>query len=137
MDAATLLDIACKALLLLLPIFFSALVGYFFGAAKAFREQKVKAHEEILPPIIKAAFEPEQSDQPDFNRALLKLWLFASKKVALKMDHALSVLVHPQKGDRAKALQEAIVEMRADIQFLGRQRLKPEDVSHFYTKFGK
>ena len=123
--------------LILLPIIFSAVVGYVFGAAKTFREQKLRAYEEILPPIVKVAFDPDKSDQPDFNKALLKLWLFASRKVALKMDHALAILIKPERGDAQKAIQETIAEMRADIQFLKWQKVKPEEVKHFYTKIGR
>lgn len=136
MDFYVILEAAYKIVLILLPIVFSAVAGYALGAAKAFRDQKLKAYEEILPPIVKAAFEPDKADQPDFNKALLKLWLFASRKVALKMNHALSILVKPERGDAAKALQHAIAEMRADIQFLRWQRVKPEEVSHFYTIIG-
>jgi hypothetical protein len=123
-----------KIVLILLPIFFSAVTGYILGAAKTFREQKLKVYEEILPPIVKVAFDPGKSDQPDFNKALLKLWLFASRKVALKMDHAISILVKPERGDAANALQDAIAEMRTDIQFLRWQRVKSEEVKHFYTQ---
>lgn len=115
MNFDVILEAAYKVVLILLLILFSALVGYALGAAKAFRDAKLKAYEEILPPIVKVAFEPDKSDQPDFNKALLKLWLFASRKVALKMDHALSILVKPERGDAKKALQQAIAEMRADI----------------------
>jgi len=125
-----------KIVLILLPIFFSAIAGYVLGAAKTFREQKLKAYEEILPPIVKVVFDPDKSDQPGFNKALLKLWLFASRKVALKMDHALAILTKPERGDAPKALQEAIAEMRTDIQFLKWQKVKPEEVKHFYTKIG-
>jgi hypothetical protein len=136
MNFDVILEAAYKVVLILLPILFSALVGYALGAAKAFRDAKLKAYEEILPPIVKVAFEPDKSDQPDFNKALLKLWLFASRKVALKMDHALSILVKPERGDAKRALQQAIAEMRADIQFLRWQRVEPEEVSHFYTIIG-
>jgi len=133
MNFETLFDATYKIVLILLPIVFSAIAGYIFGAAKTFRDAKLKVYEEILPPIVKVAFEPAKSDQPDFNKALLKLWLFASREVAIKMDYALSILVKPERGNATKALQEAIAEMRGDIQFFRRHRIKPKEVSHFYT----
>jgi len=136
MNIDVFLNATYKIVLILLPIIFSALAGYAFGAAKTFKDTKLKIYEEILPTIVKVAFEPEKSDQPEFNKAVLKLWLFASKKVALKMDHALSILINPERGDAAKALKETIVEMRSDIQFLRWQRVKPDEVVHFYTVFG-
>lgn len=126
-----------QIVLILLPIFFSAFAGYFLGAAKIFREQKLKAYEEILPPLIKVAFDPDISDQSDFNKALLLFWLFANRKVALKMDQALAKLVRKERDDASRELQEVIAEMRADIQLLRWQTIKPEEVKHFYTKIGR
>jgi hypothetical protein len=136
MDFEAVLSASYKIVLILLPIIFSAIVGYVFGAAKAFRDAKLKAYEETLPPIVKVAFEPSRLDQPEFNKALIKLWLFASRKVALKMDRALSILADRDRGDAIMALQEAIAEMRGDIQFLRRQKVEPKEVSHFYTTIG-
>jgi hypothetical protein len=124
---------------MLITIIFTGIFGYIFGAAKVFRDQKLKAYEEILPPIVKAAFNPKQSDEPDFNKAMVKLWLFASRKVALKMDTALSFYIDPKRGDKTEALQQAIAEMRADIQFIRwrRKKVKPEEVKHFYMYLGR
>jgi hypothetical protein len=116
-----------------LTILFSALVGYWTGRAKSFREEKQKAYGEILPPIIKMAYEPQPSDATEFSRALMKLWLYGSKKVTRKMERAVSILHHPERGSVTKAFQEAIVEMRADIQFWPWQKIKPEEVNHLYT----
>ena len=115
----------------------SGVVGYLVGVVKTFREQKLRAYEEILPIFIRAAFEPGASDEVEFNKATIKVWLFASKKVALKVDRVPSILIKPERGDRMEALQEAIAEMRADIQFWKWPKLKPDEVKHFYTKFGK
>jgi hypothetical protein len=127
-----LIEHASKVALLILPILVSGLVGYFYGAAIAFRDQKLRAYEEILPIFIKVAFELSESDQPEFNKAVMKVWLFASKNVALKVDHALAVLIRPERGDAKEALQDVISEMRADIQLNRFQRIKPSQVSHFY-----
>ncbi len=136
MDINEFLGSVSKVIIILLPILFSAIVGYFLGAAKTFREQKLKAYEEILPPIVKAAFNPDKSDEPEFNKALLKLWLFASRRVALKMDYALAILVKPERGNAQVALQEAIAEIRSDIQILKWQKVEPKEVKHFYSKIG-
>ena len=130
-----------KIVWILLPVFFSAVIGYFFGTAKAFREQKLRAYEEILPPIVKAAFDPLKSEESDFNKAVIKLWLFSSRNVALKMDDALSIYVNPERGNLANALQQAIAEMRSDIQFFWlknwRKKVRPEEVRHFYMFIGR
>ena len=36
-----------------------------------------------------------------------------------------------------EALQDAIAEMRKDIQFCQWQKLNPKDVNHLYTKISK
>lgn len=138
-----LLEVAGKAAPLIVSIIFSGVaiifsgvVGYIVGAAKTFREQKLRAYEEALPIFIKAAFEQQKADEPEFNKAIHKLWLFASKKVARKVDGAVAILVKPNRGDALRALQEVIAEMRADIQFCPWQRLNAEEIEHFYTKFG-
>ena len=112
----------------------SAIVGYIFGAAKFFREQKQKAYVEILPPIVKMVFDSRSSSETEFSRALMKLWLYGSKEVARKMDRVISILHNPEQGNVMSALQEAIAAMRADIQFSPWQRLGPDDVKHLYTK---
>jgi hypothetical protein len=127
------LMIVTKAIVFGLSVLFSAFVGYLFGAAKSFREEKQKAYGELLPPIIKMAYSPQSADETEFSRALMKLWLYGSKKVTLKMEHAVSILHHPTRGNATKAFQEAIVEMRADIQIWPWQRIKPEEVNHLYT----
>jgi hypothetical protein len=129
-----------KAVLLIVSIIFSGFVGYVFGAAKTFREQKLRAYEEILPVFIRVAFEPGTPDEAEFNKATIKAWLFASKKVTRKMDRAISILVKPDRGNAMEALQETIAEMRSDIQFCRWrrwQKIKPSEVNHFYTKLGK
>ncbi len=73
------------------------------------------------------------TDEVEYCKACIKLWLFGSKKVTLKMEEALKV-IHAQ-DDATKALQDAIVEMRKDIfKFQYFEKLKPEDVNHFYTR---
>ncbi len=117
-----------------LAIIFSGVIGYFVGVAKAFREGKQKAYVELLPPILKMAYRSKEANEGEFSEALSKLWLYGSKKVAKKMDHALYIAHDPKRGDMTKALQEAIVEMRKDIQIFCWQRLKPEDVKHLFTR---
>ena len=118
----------------------SVIVGYVIGTMKSFREAKQKAYGELLPPIIKTAYNPQGDDEKEFNAAINKLWLYGSKSVALKMEHALKIMHDPSKGDVTKALQEAVVEMRKDIQLWllwPWQKLNPKDVNHIYTIIAK
>jgi hypothetical protein len=116
-------------------IVLSGIIGYFVGAIKSFREEKQKAYGEIIPPILKMAYNPQDmKDEQDYSKALGKLWLYGSKGVAQKMEAALKIMHDPSKGNVTKALQEAVVEMRKDIQLWPWQKLKPEDVNHLYTR---
>jgi len=128
-----MINLIIKAIL----IVFSVIVAYLFGTAKSFREEKQKAYGEILPPLIVVAYDRMSSNKTEFNKALMKLWLYGSKKVARKIDNAVSILHHPEKGNITEAFQEAIVEMRADIQPWPWQRLKSEDVRHLYSQIIK
>jgi hypothetical protein len=122
---------------ILVAAFFSGLIGYFFGAAKIFREEKQKIYVDILPIILKVAYDRQASDEKDFNNALSKLWLYGNKKVTRKMENALSILHKPTRGNFTKAAQEAIVEMRKDIQISPFQKIEPKDVNHIYTKLSR
>ena len=116
-------------------IVLSGITGYFVGAIKSFREEKQKAYGEIIPPILKMAYNPQDiKDEQDYSKALTKLWLYGSKGVAQKMEAALKIMHDHSKGNVTKALQEAVVEMRKDIQLWPWQKLKPEDVNHLYTR---
>lgn len=127
------LTIFAKVLTIIFIPTITGYIGYFFGSAKFFREQKQKAYIELLPPIIKMAYNREKSDESEYNKALLKLWLYGNAKVARKMDKAVSLINHPENGDITKTLQEAIVEMRTDIQLYCWQRLKASEVRHLYA----
>jgi hypothetical protein len=120
------------------PIFLillSGLVGYVLGSIKSFREEKQKAYGAILPPILKMAYHPESTtDEKEFCEALSKLWVYGSKKVAMKMEEALSIIHNPGKGNITEALQRAVVEMRRDVQLWTWQRLNPQDVNHLYSR---
>ncbi len=119
----------------ILFILVSGLAGYVVGTAKAFREEKQRVYGEIIPPILKMAYHPETSeDEKEFSKALSKLWLYGSKDAARKMNRAVSILHDPQKGDITKAFQEAIAEMRKDIQLLPWKKLDASEVNHFYTR---
>ena len=126
-----------NALLIALPILLSAAIGYFFGLAKSFREYKQRAYGELLPPIVAMAYAPNKVDEAAFSEALMKLWLYGSKRVARKMEDAVSIIHHPEKGSSTKALQEAIAVMRSDIQLWPWQRLNPKDMNHLYTRIAK
>jgi len=133
--AKAVYDLAIKGMSIeILTIFIGALIGYIIGTFKAFREAKQKAYQEILPPILKFAFRSSQMNEGEYCEALCKLWLYASKEVANKMDHAIWIAHDPKRGDMIKALQEVIVEMRKDIQIFSWQKIKPDDVKHLFTR---
>jgi len=118
---------------------FSGVVGYGVGVLKAFREYKQKVYQEILSPILTMAYKRDRGKQEerDFNQALARLWLYASKDVARKMDRAISILHNPKRGDLTKALQEAIAAMPRDIQILPWQKLDPGEVAHLYSQLSR
>ena len=121
--------------LTLIVIVLSGLVGYVFGVAQAFRAQKQKAYSDILPPILKFAYDKKcEQDEREFNKSLSILWLYASKAVTRKMEQAISIMHHPDRGNLTEALQKAIIEMRKDIQICPWQMLDSKNVNHLYTK---
>ena len=113
------------------------IIGFVFGQIKFFREEKHRAYRELLPPIIKAGYYPEKVDQTEYNKALTKLWLYANKEVAKKMDRAVSIIHDHKPGNKNEAFQEAIIAMRKDLRMkwpFG--KLEPEDIDHFYSMIG-
>ncbi len=118
--------------------------GYLAAVLRTFWEEKQKTYAEILPQFLKVAHAGQKIDESEFNQALAKLWLYGSKKVAVKMDKAHGIIIKPERGNIAKAFQEAIIEMRNDIQIWHKlpssvfrwKRLEPEDVKHLYTQIG-
>jgi cytochrome c oxidase subunit IV len=116
-------------------IIISAIIGYIVGTMKSFREEKQKAYGEIIPPIAKLAYHPQNTvDEKEYSKAVFKLWLFGSKKVASRVEEALQIIHDPKRGnEKTRALQEAIAEMRKDTQIWSWQQVKPEDVKHIYT----
>ena len=125
----------------ILGIILSGLIGYLLGYAKFFREEKQRAYTELFPVIAKVSYlgvsDRTKEIENELNIALSKLWLYASRKVALKMSEALSIIDDPTRGNITECLQLAIIEMRRDMRFVGIwpfwpffPRLKPEDISH-------
>jgi hypothetical protein len=115
----------------------SACFGYFVGNWKAFRDQKHQAYAELLPDIVRFAYDTQAQDEPAFSRGLMKLWLYASAPVALKMDRAVALIHTQSREGLTEALQCAVIEMRKDTQplwWLPGRRLRPNDVRHLYTK---
>ena len=81
------------------------------------------------------AYEPEQGyDNKEFNKALALVWIYSNKKIAKRMDSVVSIINNPNDRNVTKALQEAIVEMRKDIQLWSSQYLIPSEINHLYTK---
>jgi hypothetical protein len=126
-----------QILFIIISAALGGLCGYIVGVAKTFREEKQRAYEEILPVVLKVAYNPEKKDEEDFGKALSKLWLYGSKEVTNKMDEAVSILHDPKRGNITEALQEAVAEMRRDIQILPWQKIDPKEVRHLYSRIGK
>ncbi len=101
------------------------------GNIKFHREEKYKAYREFLSPIVRFVFARDNQDA--YNEAQQKLWVFASRKVALKMNIVASMVVKPERGNVIEALQEMIVEMRNDIQLWSWSRFEPPEIAHIYT----
>jgi hypothetical protein len=110
----------------------AAYAGYVFGVIKRFGEEKQKVYQEILPIMQKAVYDKERPDKAELNKALGKAWLYASKEAAKKIDWVFSITVKPERGNITDAMQEAIVEMRKDVQIWPWERLNPKDVKHLY-----
>lgn len=129
--------IIAKGTIIVLPIFFSGLLGYLTGAVKAFRDEKQKAYGELLPSIVRMAYNPSPDDEKDFNKALNKLWLYANREVAFKVDKVASILVDHRRGNIAEAIQQAIVAMRKDIHHKWPfSKIRPDEVNHLYMRIG-
>ena len=110
----------------------SLIIGFIFGNIKFHREEKYKAYREFLSPIVRFVFSKDNEDA--YNEAMQKLWVFASKKVAKKMDIVASRINNPERGDVVEALQELISEMRKDIQLWTCNQIAAPEIRHFYTK---
>jgi len=123
---------------LIITAILTGIIGFFIGSMKFYREEKHKAYRELLPPIVKAAYNPEPIDEEEFNKALCKLWLYGRKGVAEKMDTVVSRIIDPKRGSRTEPLQEAIVLMRRDLLLPWPfQRLNPKDIRHLYSQIMK
>jgi len=109
----------------------TGIVGFILGNLKFHREEKYKAYRDFLSPIVRFVFERDNQDA--YNEAQQKLWVFASRKVAMKMDIVASRVIKPKKGNPVEALQEMIAEMRNDIQPWSFCRIKPPEIAHIYT----
>ena len=132
-------SLVAKGAIAVLSLLFSAGVGYLFGAIKSFRDEKQKAYGEILPPIVRMAYtsNPTADDEKDFNKALAKLWLYANREVAFKVDRVASILVDPRRGNKTEAIQQAVVAIRRDIHHKWPfSKIKPEEVLHLYMRIG-
>jgi len=120
-----------------------ALIGLFLGyqlaVIKPFWEEKQRVYREILPVFQKMAYEAEQLDPRELNKALVTLWLYGSTRAALAMNRVVSIRIKPERGNLIEALQEAIIEMRKDIHrwswsWPPWKTLKADDISHLYIQ---
>jgi hypothetical protein len=91
--------------------------------------------DEQLPVIrIFLSDPPEKRDSKQYRGALSKMWIYARKDVAQKLDVAISYTVDPKRGKFIPAMQEAIAAMRKDIQPWWRfneRKIKATDIKHF------
>ena len=69
----------------------TGIFGFVLGNIKFHQEEKFRAYREFLSPIVRFVFERDNQDA--YNEAQQKLWVFASKKVAKKMDIVASMVV--------------------------------------------
>jgi hypothetical protein len=113
----------------------TGIVGFILGNIKFHREEKYKAYREFLSPIVRFVFAKDNQDA--YNEAQQKLWVFASKKVAKKMDIVASRVIKSERGNVIEALQELIAEMRNDIQLWSCSRIKAPEIYHIYTTVQK
>lgn len=123
-----------KSLGVLLAAYVTALIGYYFGRVRYFREEKQRIYTEVLPVLVKWAYDPSERDNKEFNSALARIWLYANKDVAKSADKVVAQLLKSSPGNATKTLQQTIVAMRRDIQPFYWQRLKAEDVQHLYLR---
>jgi len=110
----------------------TGVLGFVLGSIKFHREEKYKAYREFLSPIVRFVFEKDNEDE--YNEAMQKLWVFASRKVAMKMDVVASRVIDPKRGNVLKAVQEMLAEMRKDVQLWTWSTIEPPEIAHFYTK---
>lgn len=128
-------DLFWKIVLIAVSVVLTGVIGYFIGTIKIYREEKHKAYGEMIPPILKMAYHPQDAkDEQEYSKALVKLWLYGSKEVALKMEEALKIMHNPATGNVTKALQDVVAAARRDIQLWPWQSLKPQDINHLYTR---
>jgi len=109
----------------------TGIIGFIFGNIKFHREEKYRAYREFLSPIVRFVF--TKDNEAAYNEAMQKLWVFANKKVAKKMDIVASMVIKPERGNVIKALQDLISEMRNDIQLWSCSRIKAPEIRHIYT----
>ena len=114
----------------------TGIIGFILGNIKFYREEKYKAYREFLSPIVRFVFTHDNEDQ--YNEAMQKLWVFASKKVAKKMDIVAYIVIDPpNRGNVIEACQDLISEMRTDIQLWSCNRIKAPEIGHIFTTVPK
>jgi len=113
----------------------TGIIGFIFGNIKFHREEKYRAYREFISPIVRFVFIRDNEDA--YNEAMQKLWVFASKKVAKKMDIVASRVIKPERGNVKEALQDLISEMRSDIQLWSWGRIKALEIRHIHTTVTK
>jgi hypothetical protein len=116
----------------------TAVLGYFVGSVKFFKEHQLRMYGEALPALLRLTFDPQpgQTEQ-DFNAALSKVWLYGSKDVCTKLDWAIGCRLVPDRGNFIEEMKKTIVEIRKDIQpwwRLKQRGLATNAPGHFYIQ---
>ena len=137
------MDGIVSVLISVLLVAASAVVGFWAGYAKLFKEHQLTMYCDILPTLLKYAFSnPTGDDRKDeeaqFNAAINTIWLYGSRKVALQLEIALHRLARRGRGDPVPELKKTIIAIRNDIwprwRFCKR-KLTEEELQHF--QFGR
>lgn len=118
-------------------VIISATLAYLFGRMKSFREAKQRAYSELLPGILKGVFDAKPIHEDEFNKSIHLLILYSNKRVFNKMENVLKIIHSKESKAREElieSLQEAIAEMRKDIQVLPWQKIDSREIKHLYTK---
>ncbi len=119
-----------------------AIVGYWFGFSRSFKEHKLKVYGDMLPIMVRFLFSGR--DAKEFNKELVRMWVYADKAVAYQMEKAIRAarVLHgssvkdrdARKSEFLREVQTLIVAMRYDVQpwwRCGERTLSPERVTHF------
>jgi len=113
----------------------AAVMGYFVGYAKHFREQKHRIYADALPVLARMVFKQSSTENPEYNRVIMMMWLYGSRAAAIAFDRVVEIKIVPERGDLIPALQAAVAAMRRDIQvwaWLPWKRIRAQEIKHLF-----